>query len=106
MTSLTQTDRFAQSVMQIIDGPVDWLGQALSRKHLSGNCTPASCSVRPGFPHDDQFQPEMERCMTTKRQSPLLPAVIVVLLLALLVFLLVSPRKTGVSHPQSETQDR
>jgi hypothetical protein len=50
--------------------------------------------------------PKWNDCMMTKRQSPLLPAVIVVLLLALLVFLLVSRKETGVSHPQSATQDR
>jgi hypothetical protein len=42
--------------------------------------------------------------METKRQNPILPADIVVLFLALLVFLLVSRKgETGVSHPQPAT---
>ena len=80
-----------------------WLGQALARSHLSYS---GQLFCFAGFPHDDQLQPEMERCMTTRRQSPVLPAIIVVLLLALLVFLLVSRKENGVCHPQSATQDR
>ena len=56
-----------------------WLGQALARSHLSYS---GQLFCFAGFPHDDQLQPEMERCMTTRRQSPVLPAIIVVLLLA------------------------
>lgn len=42
----------------------------------------------------------------TRQNNPLLPAVIVVLLLALLIFLLVSRnRETGTSHPQPPTQN-
>src|SRR5215469_4231844 len=45
--------------------------------------------------------------METRKQSPIFPAVIVVLLLALLVFMLVSRKsQPGDSHPQSTTQDR
>ena len=42
----------------------------------------------------------------TRQGNPLLPAIIIVLFLALLVFMFVSrKRETGASHPQPATQN-
>jgi preprotein translocase subunit YajC len=45
--------------------------------------------------------------MTSRRQNPVGPALIIVLFLAFFVFLLVSRKgDTGTSHSQSESQNR
>lgn len=77
-------------------------------KTLSGACTHDQLCCLAGFPHDEiavNLAGIGTMYMTTRRQNPVLPVLIVALFLMLLVFLLVSRKGETVSHPQPATQN-